>query len=176
MLNAAFTAATGLLGIRNDPYMGFNFLVEIEGMIVGGFSEVTGLAVETEVEEYREGGLNAYVHKLAGPTRYSANLVLKRGLTDIETLWSWHQDVVKGKVKRKNGSIYLLDARRLPAMWWNFADAYPVKWSGPDFRAEQGAVATETVELVHRGIEKPFASSALSAARMLGGAISDVAG
>jgi phage tail-like protein len=164
-LNAAFAAATNLLGIRNDPYMAFNFLVEIEGLVVGGFSEVTGLQIETVIETYREGGLNEYEHKLAGPTRYPSNLILKRGLTDIETLWSWHQDVMQGTIERKNGTIYLLDRQRLPAMWWDFMEAYPVKWTGPDLRADSSTVAVETVELVHRGISKPTLSSLVSAAR-----------
>lgn len=164
-MNAAFAAVTNLLGIRNDPYLSFNFLVEIEGLVVGGFSEVTGLQVETVIETYREGGLNEYEHKLAGPTRYPSNLILKRGLTDIETLWSWHQDVTQGKIERKNGTIYLLDRMRLPAMWWDLLEAYPVKWMGPELRADSNTVAVETVELVHRGISKPTLSSLVSAAR-----------
>ncbi|HEX7242938.1 MAG TPA: phage tail protein [Longimicrobiaceae bacterium] len=175
-LNAGLTLAAGALGIRNDPYLAVNFLVEIEGLVVGGFQEVTGLQVETETEDYREGGVNQYVHRLAGPTRYPQNLVLKKGLTDVESLWGWHQDVVHGNIVRKNGSIYLLDRMRIPAMWWNFTGAYPVKWSGPDLRAEQGAVAVEQVELVHRGISKPELSSALSAVRGVAGAAMDVAG
>jgi phage tail-like protein len=170
-LNAAFAAGTGLLGIRNDPYMAFNFLVEIEGLIVGGFSEVSGLQVETVVETYREGGLNEYEHKLAGATRYPSNLILKHGLTDIESLWSWHQDVVRGQIERKNGTIYLLDRQRLPAMWWDFLEAYPVKWTGPDLRAETNTVAVESVELVHRGISKPLLSSVVAAGRSIGGAV-----
>jgi len=140
-------------------------MVEIEGLVVGGFSEVSGLQVETVVETYREGGVNEYEHKLAGPTRYPANLVLKHGLTDIETLWSWHQDVIQGQITRKNGTIYLLDRQRLPAMWWDFTGAYPVKWSGPELRADGNTVAVETVELAHRGLSKPTLSSVLSAAR-----------
>ena len=173
-INAVFAAGTNLLGIRNDPYMSFNFLVEIEGLLVGGFSEVTGLQVETIVETYREGGLNEYEHKLAGPTRYPSNLILKHGLTDIEALWKWHQDVTQGKIERKNGTIYLLDRQRLPAMWWDFKEAYPMKWSGPEFRAESGAVAVETVELVHHGISKPAGSSQLSAIRGVLGAASQI--
>jgi phage tail-like protein len=173
--NAVATLGARALGIRNDPYLGANFMVEIEGLVVGGFSEVSGLAVETETEDYREGGVNGYVHRLAGPAKYAQNLVLKKGLTDLEGLWSWHQDVVQGNVVRRNGSIYLLDRAGLPAMWWNFTDAYPVKWSGPEFRAEQGAVAVESVELVHRGISKPMLSSALSAVRGVAGAAMDVA-
>ena len=174
--NAALTLAAGALGIRNDPYLAVNFLVEIEGLVVGGFQEVTGLAVETETEDYREGGVNEYVHKLAGPTRYPSNLVLKKGLTDIGSLWAWHQDVVAGTIERKNGSIYLLDRMGIPAMWWNFTEAYPVKWSGPDLRAEQGAVAVETLELVHRGISKPALSGALSALRGVAEAALDISG
>ena len=175
-VSAALTAVAGVLGARNDPYLGFNYFVEIDGLIVGGFTEVTGLQIETEVQEYREGGLNDYVHKLPGATRYPSNLVLKRGLTDAETFWSWHQDVVQGKVERKNGSIFLLDSQRVPATWWNFANAYPVKWSGPELRAGSNAVAVETVELVHQGITKPTASSLLGAARGVLGAVAGVAG
>src|SRR5262245_21656651 len=96
------------VGTRTDPYLTFNFLVEIEGLVVGAFTEVAGLQVETEVEDYREGGQNGYTHKLPGPTRYPSNLVLKHGLTDAETLWEWHQQVTQGNIQRKNGSIVLL--------------------------------------------------------------------
>ena len=170
VLNAAIALGARAPGIRNDPYLSVNFLVEIDGLVVGGFQEVTGLQVETEVEDYREGGVNEYVHRLAGPTKYPQNLVLKKGLTDVEGLWKWHQRVVQGSIRRRNGSIYLLDRAGLPAMWWNVTGAYPVKWSGPDFRAEQGAVAVEQLELVHRGISKPALSSLHSAVRGMRGA------
>ncbi|MBV9773025.1 MAG: phage tail protein [Gemmatimonadetes bacterium] len=164
-LNAGFAAATGALNARLDPYTGFDFLVEIEGLLVGGFSEVTGLQVETEVEEYAEGGRNDFVHRLPGRTRYPSNLVLRRGLTDIDALWSWHREVALGRIERRNGTIYLLDRQRVPAMWWDFQDAFPVKWSGPDLRSDSNTVAVETVELVHRGISRPTESIGLSRAR-----------
>jgi phage tail-like protein len=142
------------IGIRLDPYLACNFLVEIEGLLVGGFSEVTGLQVEVEVEDYKEGGLNEYVHKLAGPTRYPSNLVLKHGLMVADTLWEWHHEVTQGIIKRRNGSIILLNSAREPRWWWNFRGAYPVRWSGPDLRAISAEVAIETLELVHRGLTK----------------------
>ena len=142
------------LANRKDPYLTFNFLVEIEGLVVGGFSEVTGLQVETVIETYREGGLNAYEHKLAGPTRYPSNLILKHGITDADTLWKWHQEVARGKVVRKNGSIVLRDSTGEEQWRWNFTGAYPVRWSGPDFRASANEVAVETLELVHQGLSK----------------------
>ena len=143
------------VGDRVDPYLSFHFLVEIEGLVIGGFNEVTGLTVEVEIEEYREGGLNAYIHKLAGPVRYPNNLVLKHGLTDSDTLWNWHQDVASGNIQRKNGSIILLDSAGEEQWRWNFVDAYPVRWVGPDLRAGSAEVAIETLELVHRGLSVP---------------------
>ncbi len=160
-LNAAFGLVTNLLGIRADPYQVFNFLVEIEGILAGGFSECSGLQVETEFFDYREGGLNEYVHRFVGPTKYPA-LVLKHGLTQIDGLWSWHQDVIQGKVERKNGTIYLLDKQRLPVMWWDFKEAFPFKWTGPDLRADSGNVAIESVELAHRGLSRPALANILA--------------
>src|SRR2546422_11337395 len=78
------------LGARSDPFLAFNFVVEVQSLVLGGFSDVTGLQKEIEVQDYREGGVNDYIHKLSGPARYPSNLVLKRGLTDID-LWNWHE-------------------------------------------------------------------------------------
>lgn len=143
-----------MVGQRTDPYLAFQYQVEIESITIGGFSEVTGLQVETEIKEYREGGLNEYMHRLAGPTRYPSNLILKRGLTDVDTLIRWHQQVTQGTVQRFNGSIVLLDISGQERWRWNFLQAYPVKWTGPNLRATAAEVALETLELAHNGIQK----------------------
>jgi len=140
--------------LRSDPYQAFNFLVEIEGILAGSFSECTGLQVETEYLDYREGGLNDYMHRFAGPTKYPP-LILKHGLSQIEGLWNWHQQVTQGTINRKNGTIYLLDNTHIPVKWWNFKEAFPVKYTGPDFRADTASVAFESVELAHRGLSRP---------------------
>jgi phage tail-like protein len=168
-LNAAFGLVTNLLGVRADPYQVFNFLVEIEGILAGGFSECSGLQVETEFIDYREGGQNDFVHRFAGPTKYPP-LMLKHGLTQIDGLWSWHQDVVKGKIERRNGTIYLLDKQRIPVMWWDFKEAIPLKWTGPELRADSNAVAFESVELSHRGLSRPTLGD------LLGGIGADISG
>jgi len=80
-------------GNRVDPYLGFNFLVEIGSVVVGGFSEVSGLQAQVQTEEYREGRVNEYSHKLAGPTNYPSNLSLKRGITNADILWLWHREI-----------------------------------------------------------------------------------
>jgi phage tail-like protein len=138
---------------RNDPYLSFRFLVEIQGLIVGGFSEVAGLQAETETEEIQEGGVNDYVHKLPKITKYP-NITLKRGITDSDVLWNWHQEVVNGIISRKSGFIILTDSEGNEKWRWLFTDAYPVKWTGPDLKADSSAIAVETLELAHNGIKK----------------------
>lgn len=133
--------------------MSFRFRIEIDGITAARFSEVSGLQVETETEPYEEGGVNDFVHQLPKRTKYQ-HITLKRGITDIDEMWKWHQEVVSGRFKRKNGSIILVDAKGEDKWRWNFVNAYPVKWAGPDFKADSGAVAFETVELVHHGIKK----------------------
>ena len=143
------------IALRDDPYLAFRFLVEVEGLIVAGFSEVSGLEAEVEPFDYHEGGVNDHVHRLPGPATYP-NLVLRRGLTDFDNLWSWHQDVRRGVIRRRNGSVLLYgDLAEGQALWrWNFVGAYPVRWVGPELRADAAAVAVETLELAHRGLSK----------------------
>ncbi|WP_293064934.1 phage tail protein [Moorena sp. SIO3F7] len=166
--NAAYAGVTGALGARLDPYQGFNFLIEIEGLVTGGFIEVRGLESEIEVEERPEGGQNRYVHQLLGRTKYP-NLTLKHGLTGIDSLWTWYQATSKGVIRRKNGTIMLLDRQQIPAMYWNFKQALPVKWTGPEFNASSNEIAFETIELIHKGISKPVLSQALSGGRAIAG-------
>ena len=144
-----------------QPYQAFNFAVEIEGLLVGGFSSVSGLESEVEVEEYREGGVNGFVHKLPGRTSY-ANLVLSHGLTSASTLWDWYYNTTLGVIQRRNGTIMLLDSRQIPVMWWNFRNALPVRWSGPAFTATSDEIAVESLELAHEGLTKPLLSQAVA--------------
>ncbi len=141
------------LAQRNDPYLSFRFHVELDGLIVGGFSEVSGLQVETQVEEYREGGVNDYVHKFPKESKQS-NLTLKRGITDSDVLWDWHQGVVNGRVRRTSGRIILLDSEGHEEWHWLFEGAYPVKWMGPEFSGDGSTTAIETLELAHNGLTK----------------------
>src|SRR5215469_3787920 len=77
-LSAGFGVAIG--GGSKDPLLGFRFAVEIEGLVTAGFSDVTGMHGEIEVQQYREGGVNAYMVQRAGPVKYPNNLTLKKGV------------------------------------------------------------------------------------------------
>ena len=140
-------------GEKQYPYTGFRFRVEIDGITVAQFSEVSGIQIETETESYEEGGVNDFVHQFPKRTKHQP-ITLKRGITDVEEMWKWHQDVVNGKFKRKNGSIIIIDSKGEEKCRWNFFQAFPVKWTGPDLKANSTTIAFETIELVHHGIKK----------------------
>ena len=57
-----------------------------------------------------------------------------------------------GRVNRKSGAIYLLDAAGYEQLRWDFVDAFPVRWSGGALNAGTAGLAFETLELVHRGL------------------------
>lgn len=167
MLNFATIMAQKAAGLRIDPFLNFNFLVEIDGIISGAFSEVSGLTIETEVYPYQEGGVNDFVHQLPKGTKQN-HLVLSRGLSDLDLFWSWYRDVINGTINRKDGMIMLFDSAMDLAMWWYFYDAYPIKWEGPTFAAYgTETVALEKVTLAHHGLSKPKESQAWSASRIV---------
>jgi phage tail-like protein len=138
---------------RTDPYRNFSFLVEIGGITQAGFSDCSGFGASTDPVEYREGGETKTVRKLPGLTKYT-NITLKWGLTDSRELYNWYRDVVNGKIERKSGSIILLDLEGNEKVRWNFFEAWPTKWDGPDFTAKGNDIAIETLELAHEKVER----------------------
>jgi phage tail-like protein len=140
-------------GKRNDPYGQFNFLIEIDGVVKGGFSEASGLTTDTNIIEYREGAeQHGTTRKLPGLMKYN-NIVLKRGWTKDKSLWAWRKRVIDGKTQRNSGSIVLLDEARNEALRWNFREGWPSKWEGPALNAKTSEVAVETLEIAHEGLE-----------------------
>ena len=161
---------------RRDPLLAYNFQVSLldskdsggaglttialstAGMrTMAAFSEVSGLELSMEVEEYHAGGFNDGVLKFPGRVKWS-NLVMKRGLLakrdpmDTSDLWTWYEAYLDGRGVRKDGIIVLLDQDRKPKITWSFRRGLPLRWSGPSLNATQSQVAIETIEIAHEGV------------------------
>lgn len=134
-----------------DPLASFNFLVESGGMLNAGFTECTGLGSENDAIDYREGNEDIVVRKLPGLKKY-ANVTLKRGVTLNQDFIQWRKTVEDGNIERRDISIILLDEKRQEQVRYNLASAWPIKWTGPEFKAGASEVAVESVELVHEGV------------------------
>ena len=136
-----------------DPYLNFNFLVEIQGIIRAGFHQASGIDVTIDVIEHREGGENTTTRKLPGMTK-NANLQFRRGMTDSMILHNWHRRCVEGATERHNGSMIVLDRAGNEVARWDFYRAWPTKYQGPEFNAEGNDVAIELLELAHEGLKR----------------------
>jgi phage tail-like protein len=134
-----------------DPHLGLFFWVQLGQVEIAGFKECSGLKIETEVFEYVEGGLNTYTHKLPVRTKYG-NITLKRGLDEGQDLYRWYVKAMQGVIQRQNISIIVYDSRGKEVQKWDLQRAFPCKWTGPDLKTDQGAVAVETVEIAHEGL------------------------
>lgn len=140
-------------------HSGFRFSVEVRGP--GGdfagqaiFTEFKLPSLQVEMQDVKEGGQNAFIHRL--PVRVNAGTVtLKRGITKDSVLLTWYLQVLEGKIEdaTRQVTVVMLDVARKPLMTWNFRNAYPIKWVGPTLKADDRAVAIEELELVHHGIE-----------------------
>lgn len=124
----------------------------------GGFQEVTGLGAELEVTAYPEGGVNEFVHQL--PVRHSwGRIVLKRGLLVNPALWNWYQaGLTQSLGARRDGTVILLTPDGIPAVAWNFRGGLAAKWTGPAFDAMRDAVAVESLEIAHQGLDQRLMS------------------
>lgn len=119
-----------LLAQKKDAVSSFRFALKVSGVgdSAGGafFKSVRGLSSETEVVEFREGGQNGIVQKIAGRTTYT-NIVLKRGLTTDTSVAAWRKVVEDGQFQqaRRNGVIIVYDNSNKEVARWNIINAWP---------------------------------------------------
>jgi phage tail-like protein len=136
-----------------DPFASFNFKLEIEGITVAGFSEVTGLNQESNVIDYREGQEGITPRKLPGLNKFG-NITLKRGISPDLSVYNWRKTVTDGDIERRNASVVLHNEKHEEVVRWNLVNAWPSKYVGPDLKANANEVAIESVELTHEGVER----------------------
>src|SRR5262245_32021558 len=120
----AMTAPT-VVAQKAVPTPRYAFSVQIEGLAAGNYIAVTGIAIETEVSEVREGGSND-VRKVPGRTKFT-NITLRRAYAANRDLYDWAVSNVKGKVARRDVTVSLLDNKGSVAAKWTFLRAWPVK-------------------------------------------------
>jgi len=139
---------------RKDPFQNHRFRIEIAGVAQANFSEVIFPESSSEVIEHRE-GTSITTQKQSGFTSYSA-LILKWGLTASMELYNWRKMIEQGKIStmRKNLSVILLDEEGNDAARWDFTNAWPSKYKGPDLNAKANEVAIETLEIVFETMQR----------------------
>ncbi len=143
---------------RDNPYGAFNYLISLgdadEASVVGGFSDVSGLGVELNYSEYRNGNDPENTVRKVANTFKNDDVTLKRGLIGSTKLYEWFKRVGEGNYEPQNVRIMLLDEAREEVATFTLRNAQPKKWVGPTLAAKGGGeVAMEELHLVHEGIK-----------------------
>ena len=117
---------------RSDPYVNFNFLVEIDGITRAAFQRGERARLHDRRDRAPRGRREHHDAQDPGQVKFS-NIMLKWGMTDDGELYDWHKQWVDGDpaAARKNGSIVLLDRQGQEKARWNFFNGWPSKWTGP---------------------------------------------
>ena len=134
------------------PLPKFHFQVDWEGTKIG-FTEVTGLDVETEVIEYRDGVSPEYSKKKMPGMQKFSNITLKRGTFKSDNeFFNWWNTVKLNTIERRNLTISLLDEEHAPVVIWKVKNAWPLKVQPTDLKADGNETAIESIELAHEGL------------------------
>jgi phage tail-like protein len=138
-----------------DVLAGYAFQIEVDGVTIAQFQEVSGISSEVQVIEQRSNmpkGLPV-VKKTPGAIKHG-DIQLKRGHTDSTHLQDWIKTVMQGNISqaRKNGSVVIYDYERGEVARYNFVNAWPSKWSLGTLKAGSNDILLEEVTIAHEGL------------------------
>jgi len=134
------------------PLSKFHFQVDWGGARIG-FTEITGLDVENEVIEYRDGANREYSkQKIPGMKKFG-NVTMKRGIFASDNdYYTWFNTVTLNAIERRDVTVSLLNEEHEPVMVWKIKNAWPAKIASTDLKADGNEIAIESVELAHDGL------------------------
>lgn len=152
------------------PPWGFYYKVEFEISKTSNdvrFQSVSGLTVEYDYENFKEGGENRFEHKLPVRTKY-ADMVLKRGMLTDSKVIEWFLEAFRDrKFSPTDLNIILMNEKKGIVRTWKVAHAIPKKWLVSDFNASENSIVIETMELTYRyfTVDPPEANDKIAAKR-----------
>jgi phage tail-like protein len=136
----------------SDPALNVFYNVTIDGLIsLGTWTKVDGLGMEYQVTEYREGGVNGYMHKFVGPAKFT-NLRLSRPVDMTSPMlmtWLMSNQI---SVNPQTMAVTAMTAAGDSITTWSLVGVVPVKWTGPTLDIMSNAVSTETLEVAYQEI------------------------
>jgi phage tail-like protein len=133
-----------------SPALSLRFLVLMAGLEGMYFTACDGLGASYEVEKYAEGGNASHEHQFPVRINYT-NVRLTRPVDlDSGRVAAWFTSV-QYKLIRVGGAIKVFNGNGAPIATWTLFGVWPVRYTGPQLRADGSGVATETLELSHMG-------------------------
>ena len=134
------------------PLLKLSFEADWGGTQIG-FTEISGLNLETAIVEYRHGASPDF-NKIKMPgLKANGNITMKKGTfkTDNDA-YNWFKTIQLNTVERRTITISLLDETGAPAVTWKVKNAFIAKLMSTDLKADGNEVAIETLEIAHEGL------------------------
>lgn len=145
--------------LRERPYVQFNFLVDLgDGTTDGvqaGFQEVSGIGMEVNVTEYRNGNEKENsVRKLTGLTK-TTDVTLKRGIIGALNLYQWLDQIRNGDESAyRNVVIHMQNEdHTATVLMWKLIRARITKHTSGPLNAKGTDVAMEEIVLAYERLE-----------------------
>jgi len=114
------------------------------------FQSVSGLSVEYDYENFKEGGENRFEHKLPVRTRYG-DIILKRGMLVGSEVIQWFNSAFRDRMFSPTDiNVILMNEKSEPLRTWKISSAIPKKWLISDLNSTENALVIETMELTYR--------------------------
>lgn len=134
---------------RMSPGLAPRFQVDVGELKGMYFTACDGLGAQYEVQTYAEGGNAA--HSIQLPVRLTyTNVRLSRPVDrDSGRMAAWFSGIQQ-RLRRVEGAITVFDGNGAPVATWELVGVWPVRYTGPQLRAD-GGVAVEMIELSHQG-------------------------
>lgn len=182
--------------LATDPIRNFRFLVEFSNAdgdatgpfnqkiqsFVGGFSQVSGLGINTASIAYREGGMNTTLHQVPGMTSFQPITLQRGAIWKQDEAMTWMRGLfaaasgegipnAQGKTFRVNLTIYVLDhpaagaplvtgnddiSEKARKMKFIVHNAWISGLSYSDLNAQDNQIMFETIQLVHEGLSVSY--------------------
>lgn len=137
-----------------EPGIGLHFTVVIDGHPMGNWQKCEGLTVSYDIEEYKEGGLNGYVHRIPGRVKYETIKLTRPVDPSSSAVAAWVASI-QAVTNRGTAQIAVLDATGKPVTVYSLTGVFPSKYSGPNLDIGSNQIAMESLELIHNGFLGP---------------------
>lgn len=176
--------------LATDPLRSFRFLAEFSATtdggvfnneltnFSGGFTNISGLSIQTQSIGYREGGYNTTLHQVPGMTQFQPITFQRGTLFGKKEAIVWMRGLfaaaagdgvaLGGKSFRCNVDIYVLDhpaadvsdsedlTTNRAKMKFTVHNAWITSLSYSDLNAGDNQLLYETMTLVHEGLSVKF--------------------
>jgi phage tail-like protein len=149
------------MAYRERPFHGYNFLVDFgvdPASPQAGFQEVSGIALEVSVTEYRNGNERENApRKITGLVKVP-DVTLKRGIIGDPTLYEWINAVRNGSQDERRTVTITLQSedRTTNAQSWKLIEARAIKLVTQAFKGTGAEIAVQELTIASERIEEEF--------------------